>query len=355
MLGSLPGLFDKNFAIAFLLPAFLALAGAAWLFPGTGLLEPLRSLTANEKSLESLTYLVLLAYGGAIALLTTGTWQYRFLKGYIAPISRLEPLRARHRAKRTALSDEVAQLLARWNAEREAFPVEDQRRTDTLKRRLIQDYPPLTQDVMPTRFGNVIRAFESYPLQVYGADGPPLWLRLSAVIPKDFAAELQDARGLSNCLLNLLYLAAAFAFAAFAAAVARTPWPDVLPALTEGSLGGWRVLPEALAGLCAVALLPLLYHSAVDRAGAWGEAVKAAFDCFLPALVEQLGYAAPRSEAERRAFWTEVNALVVYRQPISSRRVRFADAPAPEAPAPSRLLPSLIGPDAGSPSAPPVG
>lgn len=330
MLGSFPKIVDKNFVIGFLLPVILGLVALAWLFPGLEILSPLRTVSANETTLGAMTYLILLSYGLAILLMVANTLQYRFLEGYLPPLSRWAWLRKGHQERRQALAAEHAGLITRWKEEKDAFPVADAKWADVLKRRLVDGYPPLDQEVMPTRFGNVMRAFESYPLEAYGADGVPIWLRLAAVIPKDFAAELQDTRAQVNFLLNLLYILAALAFVALWKAIADTP-EEALAAVWSGRVGGWHVQAAAAFGLVALALLPGVYLLTVARAQAWGDAVKSAFDCYLPALVTQLGYATPTSADARRALWREINALFIYRQPMNPAHFTIAATPAPAA------------------------
>jgi hypothetical protein len=41
-----------------------------------------------------------------------------------------------------------------------------------------------------------------------------------------------------------------------------------------------------------------------------------AFDCYLPALATQLGYALPAATKDRRAFWMAFGHMVVYRQDV---------------------------------------
>jgi len=64
--------------------------------------------------------------------------------------------------------------------------------------------------------------------------------------------------------------------------------------------------------------------------------VKAAFDCYLPALIKQLGYAPPETLEARLAAWREVNAIFVYATPPDGDFIRLADAPPP--PSPRRSL-----------------
>ena len=327
MLAGLPKLFEKNFVIGFLLPTILAMIAFAWLLPDLALLEPLRSLEAGDKALSDLTYLVLAVYGIAILLMMTNTAQYRLLEGYLPPLSLWRAGRRRHRLRRQALAAELGRLEERSAAG--LLSQTETRRGDEVNLRLVNDYPPLDQDTLPTRFGNAIRAFESYPLEVYGADGPPIWLRLSSVIPASFTAQLEDARAQVNFLLNLLFVLLAFAATALIQAAAMTPWESIGEGVRNGLIEGWRPLPEALAGIGALLVLPILYSFAVNRAKAWGDLVKAGFDCYLPALIKQLGYQSPSLDDARRAFWREFNALIMFRQAMDPANYRIAGAPAP--------------------------
>jgi hypothetical protein len=330
---SLPKLFDKNLIIGFLLPVLLALAAAAWLFPAIGMLQPLRSLSAESKTLDKLAYLLLLAYAFAILLMMTNTPQYRFLEGYLWPVSKLKPLKERQDRRRRAISEQLAVLDHADDPDQRAL-------ADRLARRLVEEFPPLNQAVMPTSFGNVIRAFESYPLVTYGVDGVPAWTRLASVVPEEFAAGLEDARAQVNFLVNLLYLMIPFGVAALCRAAAETPWPLVWRAAAHGDILDWRPSAAAIAGAALVVGAWPTYRFAVTRAAAWGDVVKAAFDCYLPALVTQLGYALPATDGERRALWVELNALFVYWQPLNPARYRYAEAAAAK---PKSVLASLRG------------
>ncbi|HVC50607.1 MAG TPA: hypothetical protein VND87_01160, partial [Stellaceae bacterium] len=50
--------------------------------------------------------------------------------------------------------------------------------------------------------------------------------------------------------------------------------------------------------------------------------------CYLPALINQLGYAIPATEAERRNFWNEFSALITYEQAMATEWPLAGGAPA---------------------------
>ena len=60
--------------------------------------------------------------------------------------------------------------------------------------------------LLPTSFGNTIRAFEVYPRVMYGLDAIPGWLRILAVIPKDYRESVDNAKAQVDFWLNLWFL-----------------------------------------------------------------------------------------------------------------------------------------------------
>jgi hypothetical protein len=146
-------------------------------------------------------------------------------------------------------------------------------------------------------------------------DAIPAWLRLAGVIPKHFGSLIDDARAEVNFFVSLWMLSILFA----ALAVGRsgltvwTSWLNGAP-LTDTA---WA---PALAAVVAVGVASLAYRGAIDRAIAWGGMVKAAFDLYLPDLAKQMGYGLPLTQAERRAFWDDINRLFLYREPLPPDR-----------------------------------
>jgi hypothetical protein len=172
---------------------------------------------------------------------------------------------------------------------------------------------------MPTRFGNAIRSFEVYPRELYGVDSVPVWLRLASVIPKDYMVLLDDARAHVDCFVNLTFLALLIGLASLADAGYEADWRaltlnGVLIPFNSASL---RHIAFA-AG--SAALAAITYYWATERVVAWGDLVRSAFDCYLPALLKQLGFAILPTDAERREFWSEFSALITYEQAMTTDR-----------------------------------
>jgi hypothetical protein len=153
-----------------------------------------------------------------------------------------------------------------------------------------------------------------YPREIYGVDGVPVWTRLASVIPKDFAGLLDDARAQVDCFVNLAYLAFLIAIASLAciaSEMGRSEMPT--PIIFEADTYRHVVVFLASLGFAIVA-----YRWAIMRVAAWGDLVKSAFDCYLLALIKQLGFAVPPTDAERREFWREFSACVTYEWPMTA-------------------------------------
>ncbi len=326
MLGNLPKLLDRNFILGFIVPVLLFAVAALLLLRDhtfTGAL--LDTLLAKDAT--SAAYAAAAAWLVAILLSLFNHTIYRLLEGYLPPLSwrrataRLFWTRIRQWQVETGdLRDRYDNLTA---AELASY--------NDLRLKL-SGAPSTEDDVLPTRFGNAIRAFETYPYDTYGADGVEIWPRLVAVASKEYAAAVQDARTnvdfhINCCVLSVVLAGIALTqipFADFAGEMSRG-WQlasHLLP--NDGVWGGelfgvWLPILERppfgkivwFAAACFA--VRVFYCFAVWAVPAWGTLVKVGFDCYLPKLAEHLGYPLPKNEARRRVFWQQFSAMVTYR------------------------------------------
>ena len=190
---------------------------------------------------------------------------------------------------------------------------------DQVSAELFRSFPSNEAWLLPTRLGNAIRAFETYPMTVYGGDGVPLWPRLLTVIPSDFCRTLDDARAEVNFLANMVLVATPLAVATVARWEAGIRWAAPTAAAPAPDLG-WMFAQAHGVFLVAAALLLLaawgFYRWTVLQAKAWGELVRTAFDCYLPDLAKKLGYALPQQGQRQRDFWGDIAGQAVYGDPF---------------------------------------
>jgi hypothetical protein len=306
MFTELPKLLDRNFAVGFFLPAAW-LGGGLWMVLG---LHGLVSLPATLDELGNLTNAVLaifLVWLLAIGLLALNYPLLRLLEGY--PLLRLFQLLGRwvpagrewferrlrlrfERRAKQALALQAAIDLARAEGRGEpAIPADHARRL----RYVAECLPAEAEHVLPTRLGNLFRAFEVYPNVLYNLDAIPAWPRLQAVIPEHFRQILADAKAQLDFCVNLVTGGVLVTLAHLGLAL----WYWQLP-------GPWLIL-------LGIAAAILGYQLALSAAAQFGGYVKSAFDLYRGDLARNLGLELPRLVEAERIMWRTVSRMMIYR------------------------------------------
>ena len=317
MLGTLPKLADKAFVLGFLLPAFLFLISILALVSDLKTTKELADKLVQKDALETLALFVLLVWGLAILMMMLNHTQYRMLEGYLWPLSKVKWLKTRQLAKFEKLTARIEVLADKW----ESLSDEDRRQHNWLRRHLVTS-PTDKRFVLPTRFGNSIRAFEFYSNEVYGADSIPLWLRLATVIPKEYQTALEDARAQVNCLVNLCYFAMMIEMLAAIRFVESFDWRS----WELRTLFATQQLAFLMAIAGAVVVAWVAYELSIERVRWWGGLVNVAFDCYLPSLAKKLGYKLPPNGKTQREFWEAVSRRAIYHRELEPSEWPRADA-----------------------------
>lgn len=169
-------------------------------------------------------------------------------------------------------------------------------------RELNSQYPDLPSAVLPTRLGNVIRSFESYPYRQYRIRAITVWPRLTAVVDKDYAAQIEGIKSTLDFTLNGSLLSGVLAALVLGV---RLFYPV---GLAEARV--W--IPVALELLVLMLASYGLYLAALSRANAWGSSVKGAFDIYRWKLLESLGYRyAPETLDKERELWDWISTRLI--------------------------------------------
>lgn len=179
-------------------------------------------------------------------------------------------------------------------------------------------YPLRDEQVVPTRFGNAIRSFETYGKTRFNLDSQTLWYELCAVAPKYIQTEINSARSSVDFFIALIYLSAALALATFAVAA-------------------FEEFERSILVICIPAfLVTLLCHWLVVRATSeWGFAVQALVNIARVKLADDLGLQFPDSLDEEKQMWGLVTSYVFSGKPDDGAQIdRFrkrCEAKAPTA------------------------
>lgn len=296
MFGELPKIFDRNFIIAFFLPATVFLGASLGLLADFGLFPSLFSFLRTD-ILQGATVLGVTAWLGGVLLLVLNYSIYRFLEGYgaynpIRYLKRFEERRYQRIEQAIKKLEEEGREGAR-SGEESQYLNELEEQEDILYIKKVENFPKRAR-LLPTAFGNALRAFEDYPDLIYGVDSIVVWVRLLGVIPEDYRGLIDTAKAQTDFWVNLWLLG----YLAVAEYICVLVYARQIKML-------W--FPLLVVGLALAAS-----SRAKDAAVQWGDYVKASFDLFLPDLREKLQLPTPANISEERALWTNFSQVVIY-------------------------------------------
>jgi hypothetical protein len=236
--------------------------------------------STNTSSFLATTSLIVVAgltVATSVALLSLPI--YRFLEGYTMPRWLARRLRRRQLVRRRRLQLVVARQIGTVH------------RVDLAGEQL-DLYPEHSADVLPTRLGNGLKAFERYGSTRFGLDSQALWYELLAVAPAAIRTEIDETRSpvdfFISGVVHLVLLASA----------------SLVTGLILGGLGAIVV------GLASAALIPVAYFGAVQNLGDYSSAVKALVNLGRVPLAPSLGLRMPESAELEREMWEATSELV---------------------------------------------
>ena len=308
MFGEISKLLDRNFVIGYFLPSSAIVYGNFLLISILGLGPTVNDLLV-ENVLFGSTLLALIAWILGVILLVINRELIRTFEGY----GRLNPLRFFHWMEKRRFKnivqekDQAGDLILKYK-EIDSLEEDERNREENLSkarkkyarfmRILAEEFPEDEDLLLPTPFGNVIRAFEQYPKLLYGFDAIYGWDRLLAFIDNDFMEQIKLAKTQVDFWVNLGFLS--FLFFLESATVASIQ-PNRSPFI---------IIPIISMFVCWIAA-----SRATSAAIDWGDMVKSSFDIFLPDLGKKLGLRDEADYCERVEFWTIYSRAIIYRLP----------------------------------------
>lgn len=272
----LKGLWGRLYAWA--LPSVLVV-GATWLF----LLPQLGDFIDLPKDNEGLVFLVLTGTL-AISLSSLSPGLYWLLEGYLWPGWLVDWGEKRQRARKKALEAAVKSAARGW------------RRNVALQK--LAKYPMDDTQILPTRFGNAIRAFETYGQTRFNMDSQKLWHELLAVTPKYIESEIDRARSSVDFFVALFYLSILFCIACF-----------VLGWIEHFKIGILVLF------VLAILLVILCHWLAIRATDAWSYPIHALVNLGRVKLADSLGLKLPETLEEEKAMWGLVARYADYASP----------------------------------------
>ncbi len=321
-LSDLAGLFSRKFVVGFFIPVFFA--SLAWAH-----LVDSRSMPGVYRDAAKGTQILILGgFAVLVGYLLSGVHYsaVRFLEGYWLQRPSLPPRPdlaitteghtvVRTRSGMTApfvtaryrLGDRMRERWVReyrWLSELDRAAEASPQRT-AASRRLNSEFPAQEANLLPTRFGNVIRSFETHPRRRYSLDGIAAWPRIATLLSEGERGELEDATTDLAFWLNGLLVITVGGVALFGERLWHRPG------------GLFATIGVELAVVAATTFLAtLMYRQSISAAARWGQPVRAAFDMHRLGLYETLGLRAPLNQEQEQENARAVSRLVAFGEPL---------------------------------------
>ncbi|HEX3129924.1 MAG TPA: hypothetical protein VH394_21505 [Thermoanaerobaculia bacterium] len=295
MIGDLPKAFDRNFAIGYFLPSAIYILGCLACLRFFG--YAVSGQITKDNPWFSTSLLAVFTWLGGVLLMALNRTLIRLKEGY----GEYNPALLWKRLERSRYLKLESDL---ESVEQEWWDCSDRKQepSDSLKKQRIQlffkaaeEFPDSVDLLMPTRFGNTVRAFEVYPRVMYGLEATSGWDRLLAVIPKEMQEIIDGLKAQMDFWVNLWFLGIVFSI----------QW-GVLCILNRRASWLWAILAVLLFSLWASRRSR---YAAAD----WGSLIKAACDTCLPKLIQCLGLAVGDSNEAQRSALESFSQAVTYR------------------------------------------
>jgi hypothetical protein len=289
-LSAVTGVFSRYFVVAFFLPAYVGLIGL-WVTASSAFIPDL--LDDHSQT----TQLVILGGVALVAGLVLSGLNYpltRAFEGY--PLMGLQRIPVVRRIPGAAIR------VQRWSYMRLRRVYEDRSPANRGRRRLAAatldwSFPADPADLLPTRVGNAMRAYEQHSNQRWGLDGITIWPRIELLMSAEERELLTDAQTDLFVLLNAAAVATAVGICL------------IVDKATNGGGSSWALY------LVPFALSYLLYRASIRPARRRGSVVRASIDLHRLEIYEKVGLRAPTSLADERHLAVRLNQFLLYGNP----------------------------------------
>lgn len=178
-----------------------------------------------------------------------------------------------------------------------------------------KNYPPDPEQVLPTSFGNILRAAETYSGTRYGIDGVEFWPRLLQVIPPRYQSAIDNVRNQLSFLVNMTILGLLFfilcLLAIFYSFISRAF--DPLQTQTFLVILGENIR-YLLAGLVALICLFFFQKASIFSVGSFGIMIRSSYDLFRIDLLKQFHLTMPATSILEYKTWKNLGELIILGQ-----------------------------------------
>ncbi len=328
----------SNFLVASMVPSLALVISCIFLF------DPILNTGSAFKDPQSAYGLV--SFGLVIFVATViigftltalNTYILKMFEGYVIPFPmriiyslrrRAHWQKARHmREHRDDLRKEILRLEKDLDQNPELDEKLEQLRDQHYKAASDYDqtYPEDQGDILPTRFGNTLKAAENYTGERFGFDGVQFWPRLVHVIPAEYRQSIDAVRNELSFLVNMSILSFTFSILCVLAIFYTMSKTNV-------GLGGSAVflgfllksLPYLIALVAGLLISVFFYNASLFSVGSFGLMIRSSFDLFRLDLLKKMELELPKNSIEEFETWYSLNELIVLgRHSLTFKQINY--------------------------------
>jgi hypothetical protein len=324
----------RNFLVAAFIPAMAFVVCSYVVFQPMlpDILKYSSDLPFVEKGIVLLLFTTILGF----TLYTIGIYVYKAFEGYVFILGKNNGIRRSFLRKHKKLYQKAvlqkktterdleiinrklqelidSQTIGQWYNKRLSRLIRKRQNLEETKYRLTyyldHNYPASLSAVMPTRFGNLLRAAEMYPKR-YGIDAVPLWSKLASALPADnsMMEKINEANNQCQFLLNGSLLGVVFSILCLiGASFEGMKWSiDKLGNSNDGNLA----IIYLLLMLVSLTIARFFYEASLYNVGQFGEMIRATYDLHRFQLLDAMHIELPLTLKDEKEIWLKVSHFV---------------------------------------------
>lgn len=243
--------------------------------------------------------LVILSVVVGVLLQYLNRFLYKFLEGY-GFLSRF-PFLIKRKVKQAEKLLCEREKLARqiMKLEKKRYNEKDRVQLSILKDKYYlistqydQMYPLNLQSILPTSFGNILRAAEDYARTRYGIDSVTFWRMLVGVMPKEYKDNISQARSEVTFFVNCIILSI---------------FSSVMFGIVAINNGSYIYL---LGVLLSLYLGTLFYKASTSSVLSFGEMVRGAYDLYRLDVLAKINIPIPSNSRDEFYTWRNLGEFV---------------------------------------------
>jgi hypothetical protein len=182
---------------------------------------------------------------------------------------------------------------------------------------------PLDQNcLLPTRFGNILRASEMYPMEKYNLEGLTIWPKLYRILPGNFTRDLEEKNNQMMFMVNSSFLSYALSFFSlllsfwwycnhfyanfFLFPNSGNPYVKQATPLAQFSPTRYFVI-----SVLFFVVGYLIYRVGLNAAEDYAITIRSGYDLYRFDLMRQLNIKIPKNLSDERDSWSTLNEFFV--------------------------------------------